>query len=149
MFTNPARSGITACSAAFFVAAVLFLFVGVALGLYMAASHDHSLTPIHAHTNLLGWLSCAVMGLFYARTAPLRPRVIWAQFSIYVLGVTSLMIGLVGVLKSVPALLPLIAVGSLATVAGIALFAWGVWVTFADSVFRRPQRTPERTWESG
>lgn len=149
MLLNPARSCVPAFSAAFFVAAVLFLFVGVALGLYMAASHDHTLTPIHAHTNLLGWLSCAVMGLFYSRTAPLSSRMIWVQFWVYVLGVTAMMIGLLGVLKSVPALLPFVAFGTMGTLAGIVLFAWGVWVILRDAIADPQVRTPERTWESG
>jgi hypothetical protein len=45
--------------------AVLYLVVGVSLGLFMAASHDHSMFPVHAHLNLLGWVSMTLFGLFY------------------------------------------------------------------------------------
>lgn len=45
--------------------AVFYLIVGVSLGLFMAASHDHSMFPVHAHLNLLGWVSMCLFGLFY------------------------------------------------------------------------------------
>jgi cbb3-type cytochrome oxidase subunit 1 len=45
--------------------AILYLIVGVSLGLFMAASHDHSMFPVHAHLNLLGWVSMTLFGLFY------------------------------------------------------------------------------------
>ena len=45
--------------------AVLYLIAGVSLGLFMAASHDHSMFPVHAHLNLLGWVSLSLFGLFY------------------------------------------------------------------------------------
>ena len=32
-------------------AAVIYLCLGVALGVYMGASHDHSLAAVHAHIN--------------------------------------------------------------------------------------------------
>jgi len=34
--------------------AVLYFIAGVSLGLYMAASQDHTMHPVHAHLNLLG-----------------------------------------------------------------------------------------------
>jgi cbb3-type cytochrome oxidase subunit 1 len=45
--------------------AALYLILGVSLGLFMAASHDHSMFPVHAHLNLLGWVSMSLFGLFY------------------------------------------------------------------------------------
>jgi cbb3-type cytochrome oxidase subunit 1 len=48
-----------------FVSAAFYALIGMSLGIFMAASHDHSLSPAHAHLNLLGWVSMAVYGLFY------------------------------------------------------------------------------------
>jgi len=45
--------------------AVLYIIVGVALGIYMGASGDHSMHPVHAHLNLLGWVAMSLFGLFY------------------------------------------------------------------------------------
>jgi hypothetical protein len=40
-----------------FKAAVVFALAGMVMGIAMAASHDHSVFPAHAHLNLLGWVS--------------------------------------------------------------------------------------------
>ena len=55
-------------SAAFFLMGILFVFAGMALGQFMAASHDMMLAPVHAHLNLLGWATMALYGTFYALT---------------------------------------------------------------------------------
>ena len=43
-------------------AAVVYLVLGVGLGIYMGASGDHVMVPVHAHFNLLGWASLAPLG---------------------------------------------------------------------------------------
>jgi hypothetical protein len=48
---------------AFLVAAAACLVCGVALGIGMGIAHDFQLAPVHAHTNLVGWASLALMGL--------------------------------------------------------------------------------------
>ncbi len=49
----------------FLVAAALCMVVGVALGIAMGMAHDFQFAPVHAHINLLGWTSLALMGLTY------------------------------------------------------------------------------------
>ncbi len=61
----------------FFRAAVIYALVGMAGGIYMAASHDHSLTPAHAHWLLLGWVSMFLYGVFY-RLFPTASRTLAA-----------------------------------------------------------------------
>ncbi|MAY86092.1 MAG: hypothetical protein CML02_05155 [Pseudooceanicola sp.] len=34
-------------------------------GIQMAATHDHLLSPAHAHLNLLGWVSFSIYAFFY------------------------------------------------------------------------------------
>jgi cbb3-type cytochrome oxidase subunit 1 len=48
-----------------FVSAALYAVTGMAGGIYMAASHDHTLATAHAHLNLLGFVSLAIFGLYY------------------------------------------------------------------------------------
>jgi hypothetical protein len=45
--------------------AVVYLIVGVAMGIMMGASRDFTLRPVHAHINLLGWATFALAGLIY------------------------------------------------------------------------------------
>lgn len=49
----------------FLLLAAISLVAGVAMGVYMAASHDFQLMPVHAHINLVGWASLALFGLVY------------------------------------------------------------------------------------
>src|ERR671913_1052058 len=48
-----------------FKLAVLFVIAGMAMGIGMAASQDHSIMPAHAHLNLLGWVSLFLFGIYY------------------------------------------------------------------------------------
>lgn len=50
---------------AFLVLSAVSLCGGSALGVVMGVSEDFSLGPVHAHANLLGWVSLALFGLFY------------------------------------------------------------------------------------
>jgi hypothetical protein len=45
--------------------AVAFFVVGVFLGLYMGANKDFRFVHVHAHINLLGWMSLGIAGLLY------------------------------------------------------------------------------------
>ncbi|TFW28351.1 cytochrome-c oxidase [Massilia arenosa] len=46
--------------------AVLYLMLGVGLGIAMGASQNFTLRPVHAHVNLLGWTTLALAGLIYS-----------------------------------------------------------------------------------
>ena len=52
-------------SKGFLVAGSLYLLVGIGMGSYMGGSGDHSLAPVHAHINLLGFTLMTVFGLAY------------------------------------------------------------------------------------
>lgn len=45
--------------------AAIFGFIGVVLGSKMTGDMDYSITPIHAHALLVGWLSVFAWGIFY------------------------------------------------------------------------------------
>jgi len=45
--------------------AVLYFVAGVSLGIGMGVSGDHKLFGVHAHVNLTGWVSLALIGLIY------------------------------------------------------------------------------------
>jgi cbb3-type cytochrome oxidase subunit 1 len=68
-------------SAAFYFVGVLFVLIGMSLGQYMAAKEDFLFTPVHAHLNLLGWVTMALYGTFYALTKDTySPRLAWTNF---------------------------------------------------------------------
>jgi cbb3-type cytochrome oxidase subunit 1 len=65
--------------------ATLYIVAGVTLGLIMAASHNHSMFPVHAHLNLLGWVAMTLFGLFYrVIPAAAETKLAKAHFWLYV-----------------------------------------------------------------
>ncbi|WP_292225569.1 hypothetical protein [Brevundimonas sp.] len=60
-------------SAAFLRLAVLIALFGIGLGIFMAFSGQFELVSVHAHINLLGWVSMFLYGLFY-RSFPTAER---------------------------------------------------------------------------
>ena len=40
----------------------LYLLVGIGMGIAMGASGNFALRPVHAHLNLLGWVTLAIVG---------------------------------------------------------------------------------------
>ena len=46
----------------------VFLLMRNVMGMRMAKSKDFTLMPAHAHLNLLGWVTMAIYGTFYALT---------------------------------------------------------------------------------
>ncbi len=52
----------------FFLLAVLSVTIGMVWGIQMSATHDHTLSPAHAHLNLIGWVTMGLFGLYYSVT---------------------------------------------------------------------------------
>lgn len=53
-------------ASAFFAVGAVFALIGMAWGIQMSASGDHSLSPAHGHLNLIGFVASSVYGAFYA-----------------------------------------------------------------------------------
>lgn len=93
----------------------------------MAANHDFSLAPAHAHLNLLGWVSMALYGLWYRGAEIARPRLAWTQAIVATLGFVA-MAGALGAMLATgnAAFEPAIGIGSVLTVLGMAMFLFQV-----------------------
>jgi hypothetical protein len=112
----------------FFRLAVLYLCAGVLLGIAMAASHDHSLFPVHAHLNLLGWVTMGIFALFY-RLWPeaATTRLAKTHFWIYVPANFVQMLALFAYFRGAAAVEPLLGAASALVGAAIVLFAFIAW----------------------
>jgi hypothetical protein len=105
--------------------AAVYFAVGVTLGVVMGASGDHSLRPVHAHINLLGWVSMALFGLVgMAYPSIHEGRVAAAQFWLYNLGVPVLVAALALMLKGFAAAGPVVGMASVVVGVSVLLFAW-------------------------
>jgi len=79
----------------FLVMGALYLVVGILFGAYMGGSGDHTLAPVHAHINLLGFTLMTVFGLAYrlmpALAEGLLPKL---HFWLHQVGSLGLLLGL-------------------------------------------------------
>ena len=79
----------------FIVIGSLYLLVGIILGSYMGGSGDHTLAPVHAHINLLGFTLMTVFGLAYRLIPGLAGGILaTAHFWLHQIGALVLLVGL-------------------------------------------------------
>jgi len=117
-------------SAAFFAIGVVYLLLGMSWGMHMGASEDFSMMPAHAHLNLLGWVTMAIYGTFYALTQnTLSPKLAWTNFVLAATGVAAMIPSLALYLaggrdtKFIPGLVT----GEILTVLSLLVFAVSVY----------------------
>ena len=79
----------------FFIAGIVFVLLGMVLGMWMGMNEDFTYAPVHAHLNLVGWATMFLFGLYY-RGNPPAERGIWPniQFWCAVLGLILLAPGI-------------------------------------------------------
>jgi len=111
---------------AYFIgAATLFALVGMAYGMYMAASNDHTHTGAHAHNNLLGWVTMAIYGLYYAVVPVAVARLASVHFGVTLIANLVFPVGIgMAVLGQSPALA---AIGGGLQIISMAIFSYTVW----------------------
>jgi cbb3-type cytochrome oxidase subunit 1 len=49
----------------FLIISVLYAIFGMAMGIHMGIQNDFTYAHVHAHINLVGWVSLAVFGIVY------------------------------------------------------------------------------------
>ncbi len=52
-------------SRSFMLVGVVFLVLGIPIGMYMGAVNNFALAPLHAHLNLLGFVLMTIFGILY------------------------------------------------------------------------------------
>lgn len=108
--------------------AVFFALIGILMGIGMAMSQNHSISPAHAHLNLLGWVSLFLIGVFYRLHPALdASRLAVIQVWIWIVGTVILTVGVTAIYAGYPSADPVAAIGSLIVLAGILLFAFLVF----------------------
>lgn len=116
-------------SIAFFATGAFFVLIGMVWGMYMGAANDVVMAPAHAHLNLLGWVTLALYGTFYALTKEtMSERLAWINWAVSALGVVVLIPSLALFLghNNDPAYIPIMVVGEILTVLGLLIFSVAV-----------------------
>ena len=127
----------------FFKTATVFLILGIGAGLQMAISGDHGAFPAHAHINLLGWVTSAIFGGYYAlNPAKAERRIAMVHYGVYTLGLVIMMPALYLMLQGNPAIEPIVGVGSLIVAAAVLIFAF---VVFSPETVRSVSGLPSAT----
>ena len=112
----------------YFRTAIIFLIIGIGVGLHMSISGNHNVIGAHAHINLLGWVTSALFGGYYAlNPAKAAGRLPMIQYGLYVLGVAVMGVSLYLLLAGNPAVEPIVAASSLVTFLGVLIFAFIVF----------------------
>lgn len=117
-------------SAAFFATGAICVLIGMSWGMYMGSHEDFALAQAHAHLNLVGWVTMALYGTFYALTrGTMSTRLAWINYIVSALGVVVMIAGLTLFLAhgNDPKYIPIMVPGEILTTLGMALFAISVF----------------------
>ncbi|GAA4122120.1 hypothetical protein ACFFTN_23220 [Aminobacter aganoensis] len=108
----------------FFTLAIVYALAGMALGLHMSISQDHTQMPVHAHTMVAGWLMSAVFAVFYHLFPVARDKML-AKIHFWLTAISGigLLVGLFFLLGGNPAIEPVVAMSSMGFYAAMLLFA--------------------------
>lgn len=105
-----------------FLAAALSGLTGMSLGIWMGMNEDFTLAPVHAHVNLLGWVTLCLYGLYHRGVERDRNRLAWAQVGCAALGMPLMTAGLAAYLGADIHAAGFIIAGALLVLLGMALF---------------------------
>jgi len=104
---------------------IVYLLIGMGLGVYMGATKDFSLHPVHAHVNLLGWTLFAISGLIFHAFPQLEQSVLAKiYFWLYNVSVPVTLVCLYLFLNGNAAIDPILGLGSVLITVSAACFAW-------------------------
>jgi hypothetical protein len=113
----------------FFAVAPIYVLIGMGFGIFMGATQDFTLAPAHAHLNLIGWVTMALYGTFYALARDASQKLAWTTFWLNNAGAAIMFPSLAMVLKfgeNSSFILPLI-VSEFLALGGMLCFAVSVW----------------------
>lgn len=115
--------------------AAIYFTVGVLLGMTMGIMQDFRLASVHAHFNLLGWVSMALFGViyhFYPKAAD--TRLAKTHFWLHNIGLPVMQIGLaIEIVSGNSVLLPVVIVSSLLVVVGVVLFTINLFLQLGSA----------------
>lgn len=109
--------------------AVIYLLIGVGMGIVMGASENFTLHPVHAHINLLGWTTMALAGLTYSVFPEAgQSRLAKLHFWLNNIALPIMMVALAFVLTGSRQLIPVLAAAEIVIALGIVAFAINIFL---------------------
>jgi hypothetical protein len=136
---SPATLAFAPAATTWLKLAVLYLIVGVGLGIAMGATENFTLRPVHAHLNLLGWTTLALAGLIYSvyprAGASLLARI---HFWLHNLALPAMMGSLAAFLLGHPDAVPVLVASEIVAAAGVIVFACNIFLNVKPRASARP-----------
>ncbi|MGG1517939.1 cytochrome-c oxidase [Paenibacillus oryzisoli] len=107
------------------IGSTFYFVIGVLMGMGMSMSENYTLSPVHAHINLLGWVSMALGGMLYhVFPAAGASRLGKWHFWLHMIGIPVMMAGLASMLLTAStAFIPVVSIGGVMVVVGTILFS--------------------------
>lgn len=98
------------------------------MGLQMSITENHNVIGAHAHINLVGWVTSALFGTYFAlNTAKAALSIARIQFFIHVVGTAAMTGSLYLLLQGNTAMVPIVAISSIVVAIGVLIFAYLVF----------------------
>lgn len=114
--------------------AVIYLVIGVGMGIAMGASENFTLRPVHAHVNLLGWATLALAGLIYSVFPGAgASKLAKIHFWLINLSLPVMMIALSMLMLGNKAVIPVLAIAEIVAALGIIVFAINVFANLKSA----------------
>jgi len=109
----------------FFTLAIIFALCGMALGIHMGMSGDHSQMPTHAHIMLAGWVTSAIFAFFYHLFPSAGDRALaTVHFWLTAVSVIGLVVSLYFLMAGNESMEPVLGIASIGFLLGMLLFAF-------------------------
>jgi cbb3-type cytochrome oxidase subunit 1 len=109
----------------FFTLAIIFALCGMALGIHMGMSGDHSQAPTHAHIMLAGWVTSAIFAFFYHLFPSAGDRTLaTVHFWLTAVSVVGLVVSLYFLMAGNESMEPVLGIASIGFLLGMLLFAF-------------------------
>lgn len=114
--------------------AILYLLIGIAIGIGMGATENFTLRPVHTHLNLLGWATMALAGIIYCIFPKAgRSRLARLHFWLQNLALPVMLVSLALLTLGHPGVIPLLGIAEIATALSIVTFAVNIFLNVGGS----------------
>lgn len=107
--------------------AIVFLLIGVVVGMRMGMSEDFTLVPVHAHLNLAGGVLMFLAGLFYAARPDIPRGAVAVHYVLHTAGALLLVCGIYGAVTHAGWYGPVVGTGAMLFLLAMLVFAWNVF----------------------
>jgi hypothetical protein len=127
----------TRSTTAWFKLAVIYLMVGIGIGIAMGASHNFTLRPVHAHINLLGFTVLTLAGLVYTVFPEAgASRLARIHFWLHNLSLPVMMGSLALLLQGDETFVPALIASEFIAAAGVLAFAANIFINLKPRATR-------------